>query len=801
MTCVTTRQLHVAPAADRERLLAGRLAGAAFEGPFRLRSPGFEALLEEWTALGEALARERDPLLDALYEAVPKASGSKERRRLLEIRRGVFNGRPLADPPPGIAPELARALVRYADLDQRRATLFEERRDAIFREIRGKLRDLVRDERFELACRYASPDLFADLEKSGLAAGGELTTLERGLYTYAARFFSKANPFHLFAEVVFPEATGIEADGAHEIVVDAAVILELERRLLPQVRDPRRIRLELRTYERRDKTLRFWVPTPEGFRIVTLAADELLLLVTSFFENHRRWHGRPTPTRAEWREYVLARAAPARLSEAEAHLEGLLRLGVVAPYLVSDLGDAASAFVDPDPALASAVAGLRRHHLARTPSAALRRLDGELTEALRHLSPEPRPLYFVNSYSRIDTAAFEEAAGELADELRDLKPFFSVWHNYERHDDVIRAYLGDYLEHRGQDSVAYLEVLRHYLRHTGEILARYVPESRRTVEERRHLAASYGRLRAREGRIGREELARLAAAAGVPPTSRSLCFNGPFDFVDRFYYITNVFAGNGRFASRYLLHRRAETAVGAAPEEGVIDVEIVVPPPPNLNYVVPSFATGCGFEARHAHRYERWIDPSEILIDRADGGVAYRHAGSRARLRLHYRGFQVAQLLPTEYQLLLVGHADSFSNPFLRPEAAPGEDGLSHENALWYGSVCLRRESWGLGRAFFDGLRQERDLLRFAVLLRERIRERLSSAADEWYYQVPESGRPTGKPRLLDLRHPLSVHAFRRSLNALPEEGTLSLTAMEPSPAHLFRKDGSGFVTELMIEV
>jgi hypothetical protein len=321
--------------------------------------------------------------------------------------------------------------------------------------------------------------------------------------------------------------------------------------------------------------------------------------------------------------------------------------------------------------------------------------------------------------------------------LRALKPFFAREHNFSTHSYVIGSYFLDYLAHLRRDHVPFLDILRHFLRHYREIIPRYQPEVHRTEAERARRARQTDMLRRLSGR---HELAALPDLE-LPGAERrgSLCFNGPFDFVERIFYVSNIYAGAGRFAGRYLLHRRGweEGCV----DDGELHAELVVPLATNLNYVVRRFAVGCGF--------------------------------------------QLATLLPPEYQLLLVGHADSFHNPFLRNHQEV------HDSGLQVGPVCLRRESWTVGRDFWGDLAAERNSVRFAACLRDLVQDRLSPA-DLWYYRRPDAGWEHHKPRFLDLRSPLSAHAFQREIARLSSDERLSLSPMRPAPAQ---------VTELMIEV
>ena len=74
-----------------ESLLAVRMAGASFTGPYNLRSETFEQLAREYDALGLQITDLKDKLVQELYTSVPEAASAAERHALLQIRREVFN--------------------------------------------------------------------------------------------------------------------------------------------------------------------------------------------------------------------------------------------------------------------------------------------------------------------------------------------------------------------------------------------------------------------------------------------------------------------------------------------------------------------------------------------------------------------------------------------------------------------------------------------------------------------------------------------------------------------------------------
>jgi hypothetical protein len=785
------------PAGPR-RLLAVRVAGAAFDGPYNLRSARFAALLEERARLRACLAVARDALTDALHAAVPNAPDRDARRRLIAVKRDVFNGRPLAGASTGASPELEALLAAYARLADEEATLLDRRGAEVLDEVHGGIARLLEDPRFRVACFHSSPALREQLERAAPSGRTDLSPLERGLHAYAAKFVSKASPFHTFGTLLFPPGSALRPDGAHEVVVDGGAILGLERRALALRRDPGRVRVHLRTFTEEGGSFRFWATSPEGFRVVAMRAAPLLRELAALLRDTAERTGSPTLTRAECETHLRALLPPGSGEVAGALLDRLSEHGVLAEYLVTDFAEFAPALLGADPELDVDVARLQRHHLARLPAAGLVRLHAELDGAGGAASPAA---FWVNSYSDADATPELAAAEGVYDDLCDLAPGFAAEHNFSAVDYVAGAFLRDLLGDAPGAAAPYLDVLRHFLRGRDELLARYHPDVHRPAPERSARAAWFAAAAGHSGRLGRGTLRELLARAPERGPRPHLCFNGPFDHAEDVLFVSNVFAGHGRFAARYLLHRGTDAPVRPpAGPHGVVDVELALAPNPNINYVVRRFPVGCGFDARYSHRYERWVEPSEVVVALEGGRTAYRHARTGEELRFHHSGFLLAQFLGAEHQLLLAGHADSFRNPFLGPEPQGCGDEVHLRPGLRYGAVVLRRDRWGFRRDALAGPLREANPLRFAALLRDWVHERVSPA-DGWYYRVARSGARTYKPLYLDLLNPLSTLAFRRELAAASGSAGVSLTLAAPAAEGLVRHGGAPYVTELMIEV
>ncbi|WP_369880174.1 lantibiotic dehydratase [Kitasatospora sp. CB02891] len=214
-----------------------RAGGLPVEAVHGLRSAEVFGWAEELVAEEERLAdlgaRLSDPL-SALVKLAPDADG---RRRVLDLRRRVFNNRMPARP--------AEALALVAELDQDAAELLAqwlparqrlaELRDAggpVFeRELvrtRAELRRLASLDELRLGLLLASPPLEARLDGIGApsAAPDKRTRkMERSLLSYLYRTACKTSPFSTFTPVAVgtfgePVAGAEPADGTELLLGD-----------------------------------------------------------------------------------------------------------------------------------------------------------------------------------------------------------------------------------------------------------------------------------------------------------------------------------------------------------------------------------------------------------------------------------------------------------------------------------------------------------------------------------------------------------------------------------------------------
>src|SRR5205085_133482 len=248
---------------------------------------------------------------------------------------------------------------------------------------------------------------------------------------------------------------------------------------------------------------------------------------------------------------------------------------------------------------------------------------------------------------------------------------------------------------------------------------------------------------------------QLVALLAVRPVQEeyfdAICFNGPVDANSGAFYPHNLFAGNGRYLSRYLMGtpRRQRSH-----KQEVLDVQLVCPYEDYRHYVAPVFSAACGFDSRYRRKFAHWIDPADVRVKSRDGRIVYEEKTSGRQLRFHFFGFFLGQILGPEYQLLLTTHADFFYNPF-EWGISPG-DMVQHVPPLYYESVCLRREQRRFRKSFFEPAWQEEHILRNTLMLLGILRD-AGVEFTKCYFELFDLPAHLRKPRYLDLSNPLSV--------------------------------------------
>lgn len=786
------------------RLLMVRKAGASFTRDRNMRSRVFERVLEEFVSAGRELEALRAPLVDQLHAAVPQTDDRTARNLLLKTKRAVFNNRPIGplEAVP-LSPTLQKNLACYSALLARRTELLDSNRHEVFAELRSHLRQLTNDRDFRTAVDYSCPWLLGKYERAEEVDELSFSNHERAIHAYATKSFSKANPFYTFATVGFPATNNDASESYCELILNTTLILNLERLLLKTVSDPYQRRVYLRAFIYRDNTFRFIIVRNRGLRLVSAKDNPVLRRVIAFFNDLNREH-----TIGNCLDFLLETTSVSDKKTVVDYLEMLVKQGVIIEYLIRDFNNFKDDLFGRSAEYDELISHLQSIHLSCIARAELPETHIKLTSLSLDQTIAPETLYYVNTYERTEAGPHESLMHAVQNDLRDLKPLFPLSNFYER-GYVIRSFLLDRVRADPKREVPYVELIYEFMSHFSENIEKYHSTVHRSRDEMQAFANWFRRVSNCVGHLKPGDFATLlndrpAGLVDQPETdpNQTLCFNGSCDYVKGIYYLANVFAGNGRYASRYLVHQRTGRFQRLPSDDEWLDVQLAAPFKDNRSYIVAMLPAGCGFETRYRHYFENWINAANIVVGERDGRVIYRDGASGRLLRLHFFGFVLADFLTADYQLLLAHHGDFYANLFEQNPVAMTNAGESfmHIPPLFYGSVCLRREQWAFSKPVLADVCSRDDILTCTAKLREWLHEKMSTDRDEMYFRS-WSQRDGSHPRFIDLLDPLSVQTFHRALLALPSDSMVSFAQMEPPASHLYLQNESPFLTELMIEV
>lgn len=772
-----------------------------FYGRYNVSSPSLIQALQAYDDAGRELARIQQMLLDTLYRAIPCTSEQAERSILLQAKRDVFGKRPVRVVSPTLTNELiVQMLEAYHWALNARASVLSGNRDQIVREIKAALDQLAQEPRFSVAVDYSCPWLLRRHHRTKHAHLQDFSEQERSLHSYATKFFSKANPFYTFAAIMPPEADPSES-GCIEIIINLSIVMSLEEECLRSPSSSNRKRLYLRSYYEEANALFFVVPEASRLRVVRLQRDAISAILISYFQSAGN-----AATAGHFLRHFQQQLPQENQAFAQALLSRLVDAGIVVEYLVTDFRRFGRDLAGIVPEMDDKIELLDRHHLCFTSPERLATVHSELHGCELPRTEEEPNLYYVNSYCSVALEPLLPSIEEISKQLRSLAPLLTLRSNFSANAEVLRRYLTERLDEEPGKQLPLLRLAAEFLRNFNQNVSRHQVLPRTDADG--STGADFAALAMLENDISDSELCQLVNRMSPGKSEAGgLCLNGPFDFDSEIFYLTNIFAGNGRAFARYFLGRPSvpQSYLSKHNAKDVLHVQIAVPLHQNRNFVAPMLTAGCGLEARYSHLFKTWIDPSDVVIELSAEGIRYLHQKSGMRLAFHFFGVILAHYLIAPYQLLLLEHADFYENPFEWPASSSDLNfagSVKHIPGLQYRSVGLRREQWLLHASEINRIVAQSEVLPATAELREMVHILTGVRSEYWFYKPLKSGKGENRPRFLDLCSPLSILTLRKTLRALPPESVLSLTAMRPGPQSGMFSDRDGPVaTELMIEI
>ncbi len=631
-----------------------------------------------------------------------------------------------------------------------------------------------------------------------------LAGIEKALYSYAVKFYSKANPFNLFATITLPYSCPDHPELADcEVVLDSRLMLHIERSLLghPQLETSGFV--QLASFIETDSSYRFFVTGDMSCSVVSIARSDLMEGVVSYFSGQQRQY-----SFSDCRSYLQNWSVHTPGLVIDEVLRNLLSLGVLQRYLFADLRSFREDIV-PFAAHLDGKQGIMSDlHLRFVPDVELpnihRLISGADSLGLR---AESKPLYYVNRYRRLELESVEGELGNVMDDLHAIAPLFYGTSNYRLRWALIGDFLETELQCRATRSARYLDLLRILFRHQNQLLSRSAADNPAVRAEKKVVSRWYSLASRLVGEMKPEAVGDLLRHRPVVRhRRRPLCINGSFDHVNRLFYVGNIFAGYGRFTSRDQMESRGRSGVchSRSDTSTFIPVQINVPPLHHKYYAPPILAAGFGFDKRQKQLFDRWFNPEDITIRLSDDTVVYESSISDEELTFHFLGLVLAQFLPVEYALLLAEHADYYDNPFCGPVPPPSESDLRFfRPGLIFRSLCLRRRQWWFRKSLLTPFVRESQLTQATLKFCDYLQSETCCSSNDWYYSVVGAGAPNrGKPRYCNVQEPLSIHALRRTIGSVRGDAWFCFSPMEPPREHMTQgPDRAPILSEVMIEV
>jgi hypothetical protein len=191
-----------------------RVAGISAQSVEQLRACESAKLFEALYTLEKQLHLGKEKIIGLIYNAVSTAKDGESRNTLLQLKRDLYNLRPLprkhvasflALLPAAVANEVSAFMQKLEECECVRSEL-EKVYSAEERKVRRRFQALIDDADFKRGLLLSSQSLFSSLERyaagddAGLRAKQE--QIERGLLRYFSRMAMKISPFATFCALI-----------------------------------------------------------------------------------------------------------------------------------------------------------------------------------------------------------------------------------------------------------------------------------------------------------------------------------------------------------------------------------------------------------------------------------------------------------------------------------------------------------------------------------------------------------------------------------------------------------------------
>jgi hypothetical protein len=749
-----------------EPLVAIRSAGKGFQSDWNVRSPLADTALARIDTIAADLSALSAELIDRLYELVPRIQSKCKRQAAIESKRDIFNLRKidLSAIVDSVDQETRSALACYDALISEREDIVCNAGQAVIGDIRARLKAVCERQEVKCLLEYSVPMLLPQLRKN---RPERFSDAEITAYSYLARSFSKANPRHVLASICAPQ--GQFDSPLCQVILDTECFRELEQRLLLDETASSRTFLYLASRFTDGNGTAHFLARPAG-----ASRHRVSVRGSSFMSQLMEFFLCTLPddcTEQNLTEHLVSERVCLSTDDAKRDINKLCDVGVLVRYLVRSDDEFAMDLMGHDPSVDPLVERLDQLHLSTVAPEELPSVDLTLRSIARNEQKSPSLHYFVDLYTPSeDRDYYCGVVDRIVPDLAGLQPLLTQRPSRAPRRDEFATFVRDRVAHSRRKSVQLVEIVYELLRLASD----GVSLATRPAAE-----------------LDREERC-------VQDGRESICVNGIYDQKSDTFFVSNIFPGNGRYQCRYRLLPMINPA-NVTPDGRKL-VQVVAPFGRNRSYVPAVLNAGISFDGRYCHKFDTWIEPSQVSVTVDDDTVVFLdHDGHQLEF-VHY-GLALTKFLPIPYQVLLINAVDAYHQPvlnrndLLRPQDVPS-CGFSIRPAIKIKRICIRRERWISSVVWLRSMLIGCTGWELCIALRKLLRE-TGRNANHWYYRLPERAPKVGRPAYLDVRNPLSAALFRKRLWGCAEAGAAIFAEMKPSAKDL----RDGHLVELMVEV
>ena len=798
---ITTDNSDVSTSDNRTQahLIAVREAGASFQSPFFFETKEFEKLVLHWETLLSELEQLKNAIIDQLFVLIENSADEKDRRRLLNLKRNVYNRRidslsVLSEPnfPPEIVAELTEFNRTISELND----IFTTHSQKVQTELELRCNNLLEDTNFRLALDYSCPHLLLSKSKTKFKDWlRNFTTI----YAYALKHVTKTPPSFTFCRVYLPESTGNLATGTIETILNIEVLSIFEKQMLKKLSGSSFIRLGIVPNWCDSLSIYFLIIGEVDVRILRLPLTPTLKNLSLIFKQSL------TLESSFVYRQLFALSPGESPEEIIEIIEKLKKNLVIYECLLDNVAD-------PYHSLQNLISNSELNDGRLKNFTALWQLHGQvtslknlplqhlqITETLSKLEIETDRPYFVYNYGGNITPEQEKLSDIFIEDLRPLSDIFCVTNVNGAHRLYLHELVNTSLASAGKARVAFPELLSRALftksknkendfgRERMVRLLEQIDRMRREINQLPH-NLDESTLEALQ------ELLPLDAVSKVP-----LSVVGVIDFQTPRFYLHNVFGGDSRFTSKYLLNQNNSYPNDENLDEAM-DVEVVPSWQMAQHHVNHKFQTGFSFDVRCRSLFKNFIEIEDIVAVWNNAPMFF-HRRTNQKLQFRYRGLALLRSMPLPYKILLSDQTDYFINIFDEFPPVCSDNQIVARAQIVYKSIQLRRPCVCVGVNLLKPFVLEKDWLRAPCLFRQFLTDQCGIKTNLLYYRLVRGGEYISAPRFLNTLHPLSWNILRRTLRQQILTDAIHFSACDPDPAAMNQKADGSYFTEFMMEV